>query len=190
MVKTVLSWLFWIYLNLLFYSVAYFGVTFSISDEIWKAKKQTDTLKKQYMTLLNRAENIKAYSEQYALIKTDLARLTAQLPDSLNKQEFTSTVDRICRLHNVTINKFEYKESRLIEFYAEHVYFINFEGRYNNVIDVIYALGTGEHRLVTLHDFYLEPTNDNNIRVTALLKTYHYLTIEEIKENHNKRKDR
>ena len=157
------------------------GYYFYLTDKravLSTVQAQELELKKDYEFKAERAANLDEYRAQKAEMEATFGALLKQLPQDTEVPGLLDDITRAALDNELTIESIDLRAEKQLEFYVELPIDIVVEGNYHKIgafISGVAALS----RIVTLHDFDLEPQGSPiNLKLKILAKTYRYLEEE------------
>jgi len=120
------------------------------------AKKQEASLIQNYEIKAFQGANLPAYQQQMREIKSEISSLTAQLPIKKSIPELIEQIGESAKQNRVDIRGLKLQPEQRLEAYNTQPITLTVNGSYHNLGFFLAAL-TQLKRIVTLHDFTLEP---------------------------------
>lgn len=154
----------------------YFFHAQSLQDELVRYQNEEVALKQQFESKVRQAANLAAYKEQMVLMEASFDKLLRQLPSD------TEVPGLLEDITSAGLNSgLEFQEIRLLseveqQFYIELPIQVKVFGGYHDLATFVSAVASMP-RIVTLHDFQIEPSkagNPSRLAMNILVKTYRY----------------
>ena len=157
------------------------GYYFYLTDKqtmLERAEAKEVELRADYEVKAEKAANLEEYRAQKQQMEATFGALLKQLPQDTEVPGLLDDITRTALDNELTIESIDLQEERQLEFYVELPIDIVVEGSYHKI--GIFVSGVAAlSRIVTLHDFTLEPQESPlNLRLKILAKTYRYLDEE------------
>jgi type IV pilus assembly protein PilO len=122
-----------------------------------------------------RAANLEAYRAQMTEMETTFDTLLKQLPSDTEVPGLIEDITRTALDNELTIESIDLQDEKRTEFYVELPIQIVVEGNYHKIGSFVSGVANLS-RIVTLHDFHVEPQQSPlNLKMSILAKTYRYL---------------
>ena len=157
------------------------GYYFYLTDKqkiLERAELKEQDLRRDYEEKSFKAANLDAYRAQKQEMETMFGALLKQLPKDTEVPGLLDDITRTAIDNELTIESINLGDEALLEFYVELPIAIVVEGNYHKIGSFVSGVAALS-RIVTLHDFELEPQGSpNRLRMTILAKTYRYLDEE------------
>jgi type IV pilus assembly protein PilO len=135
-------------------------------------------LRKDYEFKAERAANLDEYRAQKREMEATFGALLKQLPQDTEVPGLLDDITRTALDSELTIESIDLQSERQLEFYVELPIDIVVEGNYHKIGSFISGVAALS-RIVTLHDFELEPQDSPvNLKLKILAKTYRYVEEE------------
>ena len=143
-----------------------------------RVEAQEMDLRKDYEFKAERAANLEDYRAQKEEMEATFGALLKQLPQDTEVPGLLDDITRAALDNELTIESISLQNERQLEFYVELPIDIVVEGSYHKIGTFISGVASLS-RIVTLHDFDLEPQGSPlNLKLRILAKTYRYLEEE------------
>ncbi len=140
-----------------------------------RAARQEQDLRQDFEAKSFKAANLEAYRAQMAEMETTFESLLRQLPSDTEVPGLIEDITRAALDNELTIESIDLKDEVQTEFYVELPIQIVVEGNYHKIGSFVSSVANLS-RIVTLHDFQIEPQNSPlNLKMSILAKTYRYL---------------
>lgn len=147
--------------------------------ELERAGIKEQELRKDFETKSFKAANLDAYRAQMAEMETTFEALLRQLPSDTEVPGLIEDITRTALDNELTIESIDLQDEVRTEFYIELPIQIVVEGNYHKIGSFVSGVANLS-RIVTLHDFKIEPQNSPlNLKMSILAKTYRYLDEDE-----------
>ncbi len=172
----------WPFLLQLFCCLLALGLTFAglywylaapKAQELETARQEETRLLRDYRSKAAQAAHLPALREQVAVLDGRLDTLVGMLPSG---PEIPSLIDDISEAaidNQLTIDAIRLRSPVDREFYVERPFDIQVRGDYHRIGAFIAAVADLP-RIVTQHDFTLEPTEGGRLELSMLTRTYSY----------------
>ena len=165
-------------LLLVFFLIIGAGYYLQITDK-QKALTQVENkeldLKKQYEDKAAQAANLEALRQQKVEMEATFDGLLRQLPTDTEVPGLLEDITRTALDNDLTIESIDLRPENKTEFYVELPIEVVVEGTYHKIGSFVSGVANLS-RIVTLHDFTIEPTDNFPIlRMQITAKTYRYL---------------
>lgn len=154
----------------------YFFHVQDLQEELARHQAEEVSLKQQFETKVRQAANLAAYEEQMLLMEASFDKLLRQLPSD------TEVPGLLEDITSAGLNSgLEFEEIRLLpeveqQFYIELPIQVKVFGGYHELAAFVSAVASMP-RIVTLHDFQIEPNkggNPSRLAMNIQVKTYRY----------------
>ena len=154
----------------------YFFHVQNLQDELVRYQNEEITLRQQFESKVRQAANLAAYKEQMVLMEASFDKLLRQLPSD------TEVPGLLEDITSAGLNSgLEFEEIRLLpeveqQFYIELPIRVKVFGGYHELATFVSAVASMP-RIVTLHDFQIEPSkkgNPSRLAMNIQVKTYRY----------------
>jgi type IV pilus assembly protein PilO len=157
------------------------GYYFYLTDKqtmLERAEVKEAELRADYEVKAEKAANLEEYRAQKQQMEATFGALLKQLPQDTEVPGLLDDITRTALDNELTIESIDLREERQLEFYVELPIDIVVEGNYHKIGTFVSGVAALS-RIVTLHDFTLEPQESPlNLRLKILAKTYRYLDEE------------
>ncbi|MEM8766905.1 MAG: type 4a pilus biogenesis protein PilO [Pseudomonadota bacterium] len=157
------------------------GYYFYLSDKesiLERAEAKELDLRRDFEVKAEKAANLEKYREQKAQMEATFGALLKQLPQDTEVPGLLDDITRAALDSELTIESIDLQQEKQLEFYVELPIDIVVEGSYHKIGTFISGVAALS-RIVTLHDFTLEPQGSPlNLKLKILAKTYRYLDEE------------
>ncbi|MEM6708901.1 MAG: type 4a pilus biogenesis protein PilO [Pseudomonadota bacterium] len=120
------------------------------------------------------ASNLDEYRQQKQELEVNLEALKRQLPEDTEVPGLLEDITRTALDNELKIDSIELAPERTTEFYVEKPINIVVEGNYHKLGSFVSGVANLS-RIVTLHDFDIEPAKGGSLIMTIDAKTYRYL---------------
>lgn len=143
-------------------------------EELEQARREEQRLLRDYRSKSAQAANLPALRKQVEELDERLSRLVAMLPGG---PEIPSLIDDISETaldNQLSIDFIRLRSPATQDFYTERPFDIRVQGDYHRIASFIAGIADLP-RIVTQHDFSLEPVDGGNrLQLSILAKTYSY----------------
>ena len=157
------------------------GYYFYLTDKqtmLERAEAKEVELRADYEVKAEKAANLEEYRAQKQQMEATFGALLKQLPQDTEVPGLLDDITRTALDNELTIESIDLQDERQLEFYVELPIDIVVEGNYHKIGTFVSGVAALS-RIVTLHDFKLEPQDSPlNLRLKILAKTYRYLDEE------------
>ena len=148
-------------------------------DVLAQAEAKEQELRIDYEKKSFQAANLDALRAQKLEMEAIFGALLKQLPKDTEVPGLLDDITRTALDHELRIESIDLQDERRTEFYVELPIDIVVEGDYHKIGSFVSGVAALS-RIVTLHDFQIEPQGSpTNLRMTILAKTYRYLEEEQ-----------
>lgn len=157
------------------------GYYFYLTDKqtmLERAEVKETELRADYEVKAEKAANLEEYRAQKQQMEATFGALLKQLPQDTEVPGLLDDITRTALDNELTIESIDLQAERQLEFYVELPIDIVVEGNYHKIGTFVSGVAALS-RIVTLHDFTLEPQDSPlNLRLKIVAKTYRYLDEE------------
>ena len=157
------------------------GYYFYLTDKqnmLERAEVRETELRADYEVKAEKAANLEEYRAQKQQMEATFGALLKQLPQDTEVPGLLDDITRTALDNELTIESIDLQAERQLEFYVELPIDIVVEGNYHKIGTFVSGVAALS-RIVTLHDFTLEPQGSPlNLKLKILAKTYRYLDEE------------
>lgn len=157
------------------------GYYFYLTDKqnmLERAEVRESELRADYEVKAEKAANLEEYRAQKQQMEATFGALLKQLPQDTEVPGLLDDITRTALDNELTIESIDLQAERQLEFYVELPIDIVVEGNYHKIGTFVSGVAALS-RIVTLHDFTLEPQGSPlNLKLKILAKTYRYLDEE------------
>lgn len=144
-----------------------------------RAERQETELRADFEQKSFKAANLEAYRAQMAEMETTFESLLRQLPSDTEVPGLIEDITRTALDNELRIESIDLQDEVRTEFYVELPIQIVVEGNYHKIGSFVSGVANLS-RIVTLHDFSIEPQQSPlNLKMSILAKTYRYLEEDE-----------
>ncbi len=166
---------------LLFVLVLGGGYSLYISDKreaLERAAQKEQELRQDFEAKSFKAANLEAYRQQKIEMETQFEGLLRQLPSDTEVPGLLEDITRTAIDNELKIESIDLQDEQRTEFYVELPIQIVVEGNYHKIGSFVSGVANLS-RIVTLHDFKIEPQKSpQDLKMSILAKTYRYLDEE------------
>ena len=147
----------------------------ALSDRLQAAESSELDLRRQFERKSFEAENLEAYKDQLEEMRESFGALVSQLPSDTEVPGLLEDISSKGELNGLTIEAIDLLDEELEEFYVELPISISARGSYHDLGAFVSGMA-GLPRIVTLHDFEIEMSEDDStdLRMDIMAKTYRY----------------
>ena len=143
-----------------------------------RAEVKDTELRADFEVKAEKAANLEEYRAQKQQMEATFGALLKQLPQDTEVPGLLDDITRTALDNELTIESIDLQAEKQLEFYVELPIDIVVEGNYHKIGTFVSGVAALS-RIVTLHDFTLEPQDGPlNLRLKILAKTYRYLDEE------------
>lgn len=157
------------------------GYYFYLTDKqsmLDRAEARETELKADYEVKAEKAANLEEYRSQKQQMEATFGALLKQLPQDTEVPGLLDDITRTALDNELTIESIDLQPERQLEFYVELPIDIVVEGNYHKIGTFVSGVAALS-RIVTLHDFTLEPQGSPlNLKLKIQAKTYRYVDEE------------
>lgn len=154
------------------------GYYFYVTDKqtmLQQAQMKERDLRQDFEAKSFQAANLEAYRQQKIEMQTAFDGLLRQLPSDTEVPGLLEDITRTALDNELRIESIDLQEERRTEFYIELPIQIVVEGNYHKIGSFVSGVANLS-RIVTLHDFTIQPQDSpNQLKMSILAKTYRYL---------------
>jgi len=145
-------------------------------ERLDQAKAQEEQLKKTFEIKAEKAANLDSYKQQMKEIEQSFGTMLRQLPGKTEVADLLLDINQTGLVSGLQFELFKPREEVSKEFYVELPIDMRVRGRYHEFGKFVSGVAALP-RIVTLHDFTIEPADDNSGELVMELtaKTYRYL---------------
>lgn len=166
---------------LVFVGVLGLGYWFDIKDQrlsLEKAEAKETELRQTFEFKAKKAANLAAYELQLEEMKESFGAMLRQLPNKTEVAELLVDISQTGLASGLEFELFKPQAEVPKEFYAELPISIRVKGDYHEFGSFISGVAALP-RIVTVHDINMAPTQDGELTMDILAKTYRYMDEEE-----------
>lgn len=167
-----------ILMTLAFAMVLGAGYYFYLTDKqtlLERAEAQEIELRRDFEDKSAKAANLAEYRAQKVQLEIKFGALLKQLPKDTEVPGLLDDITTTAIDNDLTIESISLQGEKQLEFYVELPIDIVVEGDYHKIGSFVSGVAALS-RIVTLHDFALEPQGSPlNLKLRILAKTYRYL---------------
>ena len=154
------------------------GYYYHITDkrtDLQRAETAELDLRKEYADKAAQAANLEAYRQQKIQMEAAFGALLRQLPSETEVPGLIDDISRTALENELNIESITIQPERRTEFYVEVPLSIIVDGDYHKIGSFVSGVANLS-RIVTLHDFTVEPSQSGRgLKMQILAKTYRYL---------------
>lgn len=152
------------------------GYQFYLTN-LWTAYDQAYAremqLKETYNLKAFQAANLSAYRSQMQIMERSFADLVQKLPSDTEVPGLLDDITAMGQQSNLLIQEIKLQDEKITQFYIELPISIVVKGSYHNLGKFVSGVANLS-RIVTLHDFAIEPDRNGLLEMKILAKTYRY----------------
>ena len=147
----------------------------NLSDRLDASERKELELRREFERKAFEAQNLDAYKLQLKEMRDSFGALVSQLPSDTEVPGLLEDISSKGELNGLTIESIDLLDEVREEFYVELPIAIEATGSYHDLGAFISGMA-GLPRIVTLHDFDIEMTDDDssNLSMEITAKTYRY----------------
>lgn len=147
----------------------------ALSKQLQDAESRELDLRRQFERKSFEVENLEAYKVQLEEMRESFGALVSQLPSDTEVPGLLEDISSKGELNGLRIETIDLRDENLEEFYVELPISISATGSYHDLGAFISGMA-GLPRIVTLHDFEIEMSDDDsaNLDMNITAKTYRY----------------
>lgn len=147
-----------------------------LQDNLAQRQQEEQTLKEQFATKAFQAANLEAYKAQMQEMEESFGALLRQLPSDTEVPGLLEDITRTGLGSGLEFEEIKLLPENVQQFYVELPIQIKVQGNYHEMATFVSGVA-GLPRIVTLHDFQIEPAEKGShtrltMQITA--KTYRY----------------
>ncbi|MBB3183803.1 type IV pilus assembly protein PilO [Halomonas fontilapidosi] len=143
-------------------------------EELEQAQREEQRLLRDYRSKAAQAANLPALREQVEELDQRLSALVAMLPGGPEIPALIDDISETALDNQLTIDFIRLRSPASQEFYTERPFDIRVRGDYHRIGSFIAGIADLP-RIVTQHDFSLEPVGGGNrLQLSMLARTYSY----------------
>lgn len=157
-------------------ALGYHGYLKGLERQLEQARAGETTLKQQFARKAPSTANLERYREQVAAMQTSLAQLLQQLPGESQVPGLVEDITRLGLDGGLAFEDIKLLPEVSRSFFLELPIQITVTGTYQNLASFVSGLARLP-RIVTLHDFSLEPFSPDDatkLRLSIQSRTYRY----------------
>lgn len=147
----------------------------TLSNQLQDAESRELDLRRQFERKSFEVENLEAYKVQLEEMRESFGALVSQLPSDTEVPGLLEDISSKGELNGLRIETIDLRDEILEEFYVELPISISATGSYHDLGAFISGMA-GLPRIVTLHDFEIEMSDDDsaNLDMNITARTYRY----------------
>jgi len=152
------------------------GIHFLIQDKHVAVEREIgkeQELKQEYQRKAFQVASLDALRKQMADVESRFAELLKQLPTDKEVPGLLEDITEIGRSAGLEFNLIALQPEKREQFYVELPIRIMVRGNYHQMGEFVSGVAAIK-RIVTLHDFSLQPGEDNSLTMEISAKTYRY----------------
>lgn len=164
---------------LLFVALLFAGYQFHLKDmkaSLEQTESREVALRRDFADKSFRAANLEAYKEQLVEIEERFGALLKQLPSDTEVPGLLEDITQMGLNSGLEFESITLQPESAQQFYIELPIKIVVQGSYHDIATFVSSV-SGLPRIVTLHDFDIDPVTDGNpdlLKMDILAKTYRY----------------
>jgi type IV pilus assembly protein PilO len=147
----------------------------TLSNQLQDAESRELDLRRQFERKSFEVENLEAYKVQLEEMRESFGALVSQLPSDTEVPGLLEDISSKGELNGLRIETIDLRDEILEEFYVELPISISATGSYHDLGAFISGMA-GLPRIVTLHDFEIEMSDDDSAKLDMNItaRTYRY----------------
>ena len=156
--------------------VVYAGIHFYVSEkhvQLEREIQKESQLKQEFEKKSFQVANLTALRKQMEDVEVKFSELLGQLPTDKEVPGLLEDISDIGRAAGLEIEEIALEGELQEKFYIELPINIEVKGTYHQMGQFVSGVAAIE-RIVTLHDYTLEPTDDGMLEMAISAKTYRY----------------
>ncbi|WCM51775.1 type 4a pilus biogenesis protein PilO [Pseudomonas sp. WJP1] len=157
-------------------SIGYNFSTSELANQLELKREEESTLKEQFASKSRMAANLELYTQQMKTMENSFGVLLRQLPSDTEVPGLLEDITRTGLGSGLEFEEIKLLPEVAQPFYIELPIQITVTGAYHDLATFVSGVA-GLPRIVTLHDFDLEPVNPDDgskLRMSILARTYRY----------------
>jgi type IV pilus assembly protein PilO len=157
-------------------AVVFAGIHFYVSEkniQVERAIQKETQLKQEFEKKSFQVANLKALRKQMEDVEGKFSELLGQLPTDKEVPGLLEDISNIGRAAGLEIEEIALAGEKQEKFYIELPINIEVKGTYHQMGQFVSGVAAIE-RIVTLHDYTLNPTDDGMLEMAISAKTYRY----------------
>jgi type IV pilus assembly protein PilO len=164
---------------LLALGLTFFGMHWYLAapaaEELDRVRAEEQRLLRDYRSKAAQAANLPEMREQMTVLETRMSRLKEMLPTGAEVPALIDDISETAVDNQLTIDSIRLRSPSTQEYYTEQPFDIQVEGEYHRIAAFLAGVA-GLSRIVTQHDFSLEPQDGEGrrLRLSMLARTYSY----------------
>jgi len=143
------------------------------------SRKEEQGLRDIYVIKKGEAFHYEAYKRRLAEIEQSLSTILRQLPDKSQMDALLTDINQAGVGKGLEFDLFKPGTETLADFYAMLPVAIKVTGNYHDIAGFVSDVAHLP-RIVTLHDFTLQPPKEGSLSLEARIQTYRYLDEKEL----------
>ncbi|MEM1433887.1 MAG: type 4a pilus biogenesis protein PilO [Pseudomonadota bacterium] len=147
-------------------------------DQLAQVEAKEQELRRDFEKKWMQAANLEAYLKQKEEMQATFGALLKQLPKDTEVPGLLEDITRTALDNELRIGSIELEPERTTEFYVELPIKIEVDGAYHKLGSFVSGVANLS-RIVTLHDFDINPAKGGSLTMSIDAKTYRYLDDEE-----------
>jgi type IV pilus assembly protein PilO len=154
------------------------GYWFFIKDqyaELAQVEQREADLRTQYEEKAYKVANLETFKQQMAEMEETFGALVKQLPSDTEVPGLLEDITNTAKGNGLELEEVELLQEQKRDFYVELPINIQVSGTYHELASFVSSVA-GLPRIVTLHDFVIEPTegDGDSLDMQVLARTYRY----------------
>ncbi|MDY7026223.1 MAG: type 4a pilus biogenesis protein PilO [Pseudomonadota bacterium] len=141
--------------------------------KLTKAESAEVELMEEFKVKSYKAANLPVYEEQLVIVKEQLQNMLEKLPSSTEVPALLDDVTRLGVGSGLKLATIDLQNEQIRDDIVELPFKIRATGNYNEIAGFVSSVAAMP-RIVTFHDYKLNPTDQRSINVELTAKTYRY----------------
>lgn len=155
------------------FAVLYWFMVAPRAEALTRAQDQEQTLLSEYRVKAFRAAQLSAFQAQAVTLEDRLDTLVEMLPDDAEIASLLNSISQAGIANQLDIEFIRRRTDVRKRFYIERPFDIRVIGGYHRIASFVAALAALP-RIVTQHDFSLEPASRGQLALSMVAQTYSY----------------
>lgn len=151
-----------------------------LQENLAQIERQEETLKSEFKDKADKAANLDAYRKQMEEMEETFGALVRQLPSDTEVPGLLEDITNKGVASGLEFKSIDLQPEQAAEFYVELPIKMVVQGTYHDLGSFVSGIA-GLPRIVTLHDFEIEPggEDDGLLELSITAKTYRYRDADE-----------
>lgn len=156
----------------------YFVKVSDLNEQLERASREELRLRQDFSKKAYEAANLEEYKLQLVELESRLETLIGQLPSDTEVPGLLEDVTETGLNSGLQIQSIALQDEIAHDYYVELPILIQASGGYHDFAGFVSGVA-GLPRIVTLHDFTIENTDETLLSLSILARTYRYKAVEE-----------